>query len=100
MLDKNSRKVLTYFIKTKSNQSWSTLAQNVSLNKDMEINSELVETALNYLLEENYIKIAKGNKYIYELTHHGKMYFANILIKYGYPLLTSAISLLLSLILE
>ncbi len=100
LLDKNSRKVLNYFKRTNTKQSWDTIALNVSLNKNMEENIKLIETSLKYLSEDNYIKPTNKVGTIYELTNKGNTYYKNLIFIYIYPIITSTISLIVSLLLK
>lgn len=101
MLDAPTRKVLKYFIKTNSPQSWDTIACNIKLDDDINKSILLIETALDNLVETNCIKSVK---YGYKLTNFGRMYFKtihnNFFYKYIYPILTASVSLILSLILK
>lgn len=105
-LDKNSKKVLRYFIKTDSPQDKYTIACNVKFYKIDE--NKLVDTAdkcIDILLECEYIKINKaviGSSITYKLTNLGRHYFKiskeNTFYKYWYPIITALISFVLSTI--
>ena len=101
MLDKNAIKVLKYFIKTKDYQDKYTIACNVNLSVEDDKLVDLVEIAINDLVETNCIK---NTKWGYQLTSYGKNYFKtsfdNIFFKYIYPLITAGISFVLSLLVD
>lgn len=108
MIDKNSRKLLKYFIKNDNQHTQITLACNFKLC-DID-NYSAIGKSLKILSECNFIRISHkyNNCVVYSLTNSGRMYFKNKLTdnfkNYFYPIvvatITSTISLLLSLILK
>ena len=77
MLDKNARKVLKYFIETNKNLYITDIETNLKLQTNLEKSSNLIQKAIDDLVETNCIKSSGYNifGYVYKLTNHGKMYF-------------------------
>ncbi len=96
MLDSNARKVLKYFIKANSVQSWDIIAYNLNMTSEKDI--ALIEIAIEDLLETNCIKCLKDDEKSYKLTSFGKTYFKNQFFNVWFPIFTASVSLLISLL--
>lgn len=99
MLDKNDELVLEQFLKDDKEYTDTTLAYLLQID-----NLDLIDKALNNLLELNLIKIKYQDiTYTsYVLTNKGKFYYKNAFKekfdKYIFPIILSVISYLLGLL--
>lgn len=76
MLDRNARKVLKFFIKNDTNQSWSSIAFKLNLTKSKNTDIDFIHKAIEDLLELGLIKpVGYNSEKVYKLTNKGKMYF-------------------------